>query len=461
MSLSCESYTLKGSKCIKKALPDNLYCHLHRHSPIIDIKKPEKETPCEIKTRNGRQCTNRAISGKNYCGIHRYMAQYEERKKDDDEYYKEPMNDKPDKQEQNESKTDPPPEENKEESSKDEQKKEEKPKSGVKERKNKKKEKQQCKGFTKNGRKCMNKGSCHDDTYCRLHENQYQPKTEEKKEKTPTDDKPKKEKPIEFEDEESEDDIESSDEEPEQELPPPPPPKAKPARKPRATKSQHRKKCTSFTKGGTPCCKFAMEELEYCSVHRNKHYEKPADYDEKKKEQDDYWKNYQKSYEQHKCSYMGGCNTIVGGHGQFCWMHLPKQSTYKCSHLFCFNNVSAPGLFCYLHIQKTYKCSNMYCVNNVNVAYQYCYLHTSKPTVIIFFNNTLLDNKLIWMDQTKKQKLADAIKNYDIDPKTINLNDVKKIYRKRSMIHHPDKGGDVEKFKKNLSDKELIEEFLT
>ena len=97
------------------------------------------------------------------------------------------------------------------------------------------------------------------------------------------------------------------------------------------------------------------------------------------------------------------------------------------------------------------------CFNQVNGPNQYCQYHSAP---IIYFNNTMLDTKLLTWDINKQKKLAEAITDYGIDPLYIDLNNIRKIYRQREMKNHPDKGGNTELFKRDLYYKELLEEFI-
>jgi DnaJ family protein A protein 2 len=57
-----------------------------------------------------------------------------------------------------------------------------------------------------------------------------------------------------------------------------------------------------------------------------------------------------------------------------------------------------------------------------------------------------------------RQAAVDTTKLYEIlgVPKTADANEIKKAFRKLALKHHPDKGGDVDKFKELSGAAEIL-----
>jgi hypothetical protein len=171
---------------------------------------------------------------------------------------------------------------------------------------------------------------------------------------------------------------------------------------------------------------------------------------------------------QYKCdAYHNGvkCNKSTINQQKYCFCHQ-----YKCIDKLCTNRINQNG-FCHECTRKTNKCKTFGCNNTgQSVLSGYCFYCVMKnqqsqpcypqPQVQIF-KNSVLDTRLSYYTSVKRDGIITAMKNYEIDPPSITLVIVKKIYLKRALQYHPDKGGDQEKFKEVLRDKELMEEFLS
>lgn len=170
------------------------------------------------------------------------------------------------------------------------------------------------------------------------------------------------------------------------------------------SKEPQKRKCNSDTKSGGECSNYAMTGKEYCFAHLKNPIPKT----------NNYWSNYSKN------------------------SNTNNSSLHRCCHYY------SPGVQCCM------------LTSGPN---EYCSIH--KPVQFYLFNNSKLDCKFVLLTIDKQKKLSEAMKNYNISPQHINLNDIKKIYHQRAMKNHPDKGGNSEIFKQDLHDKELLEEFLS
>ncbi len=64
------------------------------------------------------------------------------------------------------------------------------------------------------------------------------------------------------------------------------------------------------------------------------------------------------------------------------------------------------------------------------------------------------------LTQINKNKILESIKVLEITYQELNVSHINFSYRKKAIIHHPDKGGDKETFNKILESKEILENFL-
>ena len=188
--------------------------------------------------------------------------------------------------------------------------------------------------------------------------------------------------------------------------------------------NEPRETCASYTNRGTRCHIPKVTGSIYCSIHKDNPIPEP-----KYKEYtfDEYFNDFRNYFDKE--------------------FSKARPNFYKCCYYSCWNNVHGPSDFCYLHKNNT--------KFNDTKSYE-----TKSSNNIDVFKNYSLDSKFRLLTIDKQQNLISAMKNYKIDPPSIKLEEVKKIYRKLAMENHPDKGGDAEKFKKILSDKELMENFL-
>lgn len=62
----CWAVTKSGSRCTRRARPNERYCKQHSSSAATK-KQPER---CMSMTEKGKQCGNRPAEGKRYCSRH-------------------------------------------------------------------------------------------------------------------------------------------------------------------------------------------------------------------------------------------------------------------------------------------------------------------------------------------------------------------------------------------------------
>ena len=168
---------------------------------------------------------------------------------------------------------------------------------------------------------------------------------------------------------------------------------------------------------------------------------------------------------QSKCS-VPGCTLNVYINGKCGFHFMTSSHLFTCSTFGCKNLPQINGKCYQCSVLKLLFCKTCNCERQINE--DLCSVCGSNPTAasrinLIVFSDSNLSVKYGFLSTVKKLQMAEALTTYGFNIKaviTITKDSLNKLYREKSRIHHPDKGGNQETFKKILSDKEMIESFI-
>ena len=152
------------------------------------------------------------------------------------------------------------------------------------------------------------------------------------------------------------------------------------------------------------------------------------------------------------------CKNKVNCEGQYC-----KDHKNVCEGVGCTNRTDKEK-YC-IYCSFYYKCFIIGC-KNYKCRYEiYCEYHCDmykKKYKTDTFNDKNIEYKYNYiLTQKEREDVLLAISFYKLEKNNLVLGDINKKYRKLAIENHPDKGGDVEIFKKILCYKEVLEKLLS